>query len=241
MEATVDAQLRADDVAFTESDAALIRVIAEAGSVSGAAATLGRSRARALARIETLEEAFGPLVDRQRGGQSGGGSELTDAGETVLARFDRLQASLAGTAAVAECVLSGRVTDRTGELGVIETDAGTIQARLIGRPGRDPPDKGSLVQVSVRSDAVTLHDPSAPPAADATSARNHFEGVVAAVDRGDAIATVTVSVPPECPITAVLTHESLDRLGLGEGVPVVLTFKATATRATPVPGDDGST
>ena len=231
MEATVDAQLRADDVAFTESDAALIRAIAEAGSVSGAATTLGRSRARALARIETLEEAFGPLVDRQRGGQSGGGSELTDAGETVLARFDRLQASLAGTAAVAECVLSGRVTDRTGELGVIETDAGTIQARLLGRPGRDPPDVGSLVQVSVRSDAVTVQAPEDTPPLDGTSARNRFEGTVTAIDPGTAIVTVTVDIGGSESLVALLTQDSRERLALETGSPVVVFFKATATRA----------
>mgnify|MGYP000383302938 CR=1 FL=1 len=238
MDSGVDAQLRADGVSFTAADAALLSAIAEHGSVSGAAAALGRSRARALDRVDTLESAFGPLVERQRGGASGGGSELTETARELLARFERLRAALDGAAGVAESVLAGTVVERDGELGVVETEAGQVRALLVAD---DPVAVGQRVQVSIRSDAVTLHDPSAPPAADATSARNHFEGVVAAVDRGDAIATVTVSVPPECPITAVLTHESLDRLGLGEGVPVVLTFKATATRATPVPGDDGST
>jgi len=49
-------------------DAALLRAVHEAGSVAGAASELGRSRARALLRIEALEGAFGTLVERRRGG-----------------------------------------------------------------------------------------------------------------------------------------------------------------------------
>lgn len=235
MDSGVDAQLRAEGVSFTAEDAALLDAIDEHGSVSGAAAALGRSRARALDRVDTLEAAFGALVDRQRGGATGGGSELTDTGRELLARFERLRAALDGTAGVAESVLAGTVVERDGELGVVETEAGPVRALLVAD---DSVAVGQRVQVSIRSDAVTLHDPAAPPAADATSARNHFSGTVAGVGRGESVATVTVSVPPDCSIAAVLTHDSLDRLALDEGAPVVLTFKATATRATPVPGGD---
>jgi len=56
------------DAEFDGRDAALLRAVHEAGSVAGAASELGRSRARALLRIEALEGAFGTLVERRRRG-----------------------------------------------------------------------------------------------------------------------------------------------------------------------------
>lgn len=234
MDATVDAQLRAEGVTFDVGDAELLRAVADAGSVSGASEALGRSRARALRRIETLETEFGALVERQRGGATGGGSELTATARELLARFDRLQAALAGTANVEECTIPGAVTARDGELCVVDTDAGEVRARATGRPGRQQPDVDATVQVSVRSDAVTLHAPGEAPEADATSARNRFAGTVGAVEVGAAIGQVTVDVGTPDPMVALLTAESLDRLALDPGDPVVVSFKATATRALPV-------
>lgn len=230
MDATVDAQLRADDISFTAADAELLRAVGDAGSVSGATDALGRSRARALNRIEVLEGAFGSLVERQRGGAAGGGSELTATARDLLARFDRLRAALAGTANAEECVLYGTVTDRDGAFCLVDTDAGGVRARLVDHPERTLAGD-SRVQVSVRSDTVTLHAPTDAPGADATSARNRFEGVVVDVDRSTAIGRVTVDVGTEEPLIALLTDESLDRLELDAGDAVVASFKATATRA----------
>jgi len=231
MDATVDAQLRADGTTFTAADARLLRAVAETGSVSGAAADLGRSRARALERIETLEAGFGALVERHRGGASGGGSDLTDEAQSLLTRFDRLRATLAGTASVEERVLPGTVRDQEGELGVVDTAAGAVRARLVAPPDREPPRVGDDVQVGIRSDAVTLLAPADSPPADSTSARNRFEGAVVEIDSGTAVARVAVDVGGPEALVATLTHESLDRLALDAGDQVVVTFKATATRA----------
>lgn len=232
MEATVDAQLRADGVAFTAADAALLRAVDEAGSVSGASDALGRSRARALDRIDELEGAFGSLVERRRGGSTGGGSELTGTAGDLLARFDRLRAAVAGTASVEECVVRGTVLERDGELGIVATDAGDLRARLVAVTG-DPPAAGDRVQVSVRSDAVTIHDPADAPAAGATSARNRFEGTVVEVDRGAAVGRVSVDIGTAEPVVALLTAESFDRLDPRRDDRVVVSFKATATQALP--------
>lgn len=231
MDATVDAQLQAGEVRFCDDDATLLRAIRDAGSVSAAAERLGRSRARALDRIETLEDAFGSLVERRRGGAGGGGSDLTDRATDLLTRFDRLRAAVAGTANVAERVLPGTVVERDGELGVVDTDPGPVRARLVATPDRAPPTVDSRVQVGIRSDAVTLHAPADSPPADGTSARNRFEGTVVDLDRGTAVASVEVDVGGPAPLVALLTHESLDRLSLEPGASVVVTFKATATRA----------
>ncbi|PSQ04690.1 molybdenum-binding protein [Halobacteriales archaeon QS_6_71_20] len=229
--AAFEASLVADGATFDARDAALLRAVAAAGSVSGAAAELGRSRARALSRLETLEAAFGDLVQRRRGGADGGGSRLTADARALLARFDRLTAALSGTAGAAESVFEGRVADREGELAVVDADAGSVRALAVGDP---EPAAGDPVQVSVGADAVTLHDPAETPPADATSARNRFTGVATAVERGDAVVRVDVDVGAGGPLRALVTVDSADRLGLAAGSDVVASFKATATRVTAV-------
>ena len=251
-----EAYLSADDVSFGPADAALLRAIAEHGSVSGAASTLGRSRSRSLARLEALEDAYGPLVERRRGGAGGGGSRLTDGARDLLERFDRLWAALSGTAGVEETVMRGVVTRREGELGLVETDAGTVRALVVAARTPDDAanvDAGTPVQVSVPADAVTLHTPADAPRAGATSARNRFEGRVADVDRGEAVVRVAVDASDAgmsgtedadanasgvggvtVRLLALVTTESADRLDLSPDDGVVASFKATATRATPV-------
>jgi len=245
MDVGVEAQLQVDEVTFGAADAELLRAIAEQGSVLGAAEALGRSRARALNHIEELEAELGPLVERQRGGAGGGGSRLTGEARTLLARFDRVRATLSGTANVEEAVLGGTVVEREGEFGLVETDAGTVRALLVdGTPtdedgetdgAGDTPaelDAGVRVQVSVRADTVTLHDPTDAPRESATSARNRFSGTVTAVDTGESVARVAVDIGAAVPLLALVTLESLDRLDLEPGAAVVAAFKSTATRAT---------
>lgn len=251
MDAGFDARLREGGGTFDDRDATLLRAVDEAGSLNAAATDLGRSYARAHERLTDLEAAFGPLVERQRGGAGGGGSRLTPNGHRLLARFDRLRATLAGTTTVEETVLAGRVVDRDGELATVETPAGTLRALA--------PDVDA-VQVAVRADAVTLHAPDDAPPAGGTSARNRFAGRVAQVDRGASVALVTVALDAPDPsdesvasddttptppadrteddgptLAALVTTDSVDRLGLATGTPVVATLKATATRATPAP------
>lgn len=227
-EAAAIARLRADDVTFDADDAALLDAIAQTGSVSGAASELGRSRARALARLESLESGFGVLVERTRGGAGGGGSELTETARDLLARFGRLQATLAGTAGAGETTLTGEVTAVDGELADVTVDAGPVRALVTG-----PVSVGDAAEVGVRADVVTLHAPDDTPEPDATSARNRFSGRVTDVDRGESVAQVGVDVGAARPVRALVTVESVDRLDLAPGRPVVVSFKATATRATP--------
>ncbi len=224
-DADFDARLRADDVAFTDRDATLLRRVDATGSLNRAADDLGRSYSRAHDRVKALEAAFGPLVERQRGGSSGGGSTLTDRARDVLGRFERLRAGYAAVAETSEAVLDGTVAGRDGELGTVRTAAGTVRAIV-------PPDRDA-VQVTVRADAVTLHNDSEDPPAGVTSARNRFDGTVVAVDRGEAVSHVTVDVGGGERLFALVTDVSRRELALEPGREVVASFKATATRATP--------
>lgn len=231
MDADVTPELRAGEVSFGAADARLLRAIDDQGSVSAAADALGRSRPRATGRLDDLEAAFGSLVERTRGGAGGGGTDLTPGAHDLLARFDRLRAALSGVAAAEESVLEGRAVDRDGELSTVATPVGDLRALA--------PDGADRVQLSIRADAVTLHAPEEAPPAGGTSARNRLTGSVRAVERGESVAHVRLAVTGadgSVPLVALVTTESVDRLDVTAGSEVVATFKATATRATELPG-----
>jgi len=61
------------------------------------------------------------------------------------------------------------------------------------------------------------------------SAQNHLTGTVASVSRLGNRVRVTLG-----PLTAEVTAESAERLGIREGEPLVATWKATATRLVPL-------
>ncbi len=87
--------------------------------------------------------------------------------------------------------------------------------------------------MSLRADAVTLHDPDETPTENAMSARNRFDGHVHSIDRGDSISLVSVDVEAEDHLYALVTEESRERLKAEPERQIVASFKATATRATP--------
>ncbi|WP_435333984.1 TOBE domain-containing protein [Haloarchaeobius sp. TZWWS8] len=226
-----EAGLRAGDVTFDTADAELLRAIDETGSLNRAADRLGRSYARALDRLQSLEDGFGSLVERRRGGAGGGGSELTSLARDLLGRFDRLRTAFAGVATVEETVLDGRVVSRDGELGTVETSVGAVRALVPSDPSVTD------VQVSIRADSITLHAPDDAPDAGGTSARNRFTGTVLAVEAGESVATASVDVGGETALSALVTTDSVARMGLEDGRPVVATTKATTTRAVQAPSE----
>jgi molybdate transport system regulatory protein len=221
-------RIESGDVVFDARDATLLRAVDDHGSLNAAATALERSFAHAQRRVVELEEAFGSLVERRRGGAGGGGSELTERARDLLARFDRLGAEFAGVADAVLSVFPGEVVEGRGELATVETVAGTVLTLV---PQDVTPE--TAVEVSVRADAVTVELPEEAPAPDATSARNRFEGRVAEVVRGESIGRVSVDVGTETPLWALVTTDSLDRMALAVGDAVVVSFKATATRALP--------
>ncbi|OTF01116.1 TOBE domain-containing protein [Halorubrum sp. SD683] len=242
------AALIEDGVEFDGRDAALLRAVDAAGSVAGAASELGRSRARALTRIETLEDAYGTLVERRRGGEGGGGSRLAASARGLLDRYDRLQAVLAATASVPETVLDGTVAAVDGELAVVDTPVGELSGLHGGTVDDEGADDGAdggavavgdAVQVRIGADAVTVNDAANAVDPDATSARNRLAGRVSRIGSGETVSTVRIVVEPvdrggtddaAVEVAALITAESIDRLGLAPGDPVSLRWKATATR-----------
>ena len=209
-------------IEFDERDVTLLREIDETGSVAKASTNLGRSRARALSRIEELESAFGDLVERNRGGSGGGGSRLTANGTRLLNQYERLQVALSATARVPETVLEGSVVSVSGELADVNTSVGTVRGL------HDGVEPGDVLQVRIGADSITVLDPRADLGADSTSARNNLSGTVVDIERGETVRSIHVDVNGAT-FCVLVTEESANRLELTEGREVVLTWKATAT------------
>ena len=225
-----DAYIRSDGVTLDANDADLLRAIDREGSLNNAASALGRSYAHAQRRVVELEEAFGSLTERHRGGPDGGGSELTGTATDLLAAFERTRTGFEGIADIAETVLVGEIVDTDGELVTVETDAGAVYALAPGADG--------TVQLSIRADAVTLTTPDDTPVPERTSARNRFSGRVRRIESGERIARIAVDIGTEEPLLALVTEDSRQKLGLEDGRDVVASFKATATRGTAIRSDE---
>lgn len=224
LDAGFDAQLDKEGVRFTERDVQLLQAVHEHGSLNKAADALGRSYSRSQQRIVELEDAFGQLVDRQRGGSGGGGSSLTDTADRLLEEFDRLQVEFTGVTEVEETVLRGTVVDSDGKLGTVETEAGPVRAIV---PATTPD-----VRVAIRADAITLHPVEGVPETK-TSARNKFRGEVREITTSDELAGVTLDIGGETALNVLVTQSSIATLDLTPGDEAVASFKATATRAFP--------
>ena len=75
----------------------LLRLIAELGSINAAARTMGLSFRRAWSSLRAMEEKLGfPLLLREKGGQGGGRSSLTQEARELLEKFNRLRRGING-------------------------------------------------------------------------------------------------------------------------------------------------
>jgi molybdate transport system regulatory protein len=78
-------------VVLSEWRAALLRGVAETGSLAGAAARLDVPYRTAWTRLREIEAGLGfKVLETQSGGADGGGSTLTPAAQDVLERFSRV-------------------------------------------------------------------------------------------------------------------------------------------------------
>jgi molybdopterin-binding protein len=69
--------------------------------------------------------------------------------------------------------------------------------------------------------------PSRHPAGDALSARNRFPGVVRSVEIDGVMALVEIEAGPHL-VTAAVTRDAVEELGLAPGVPATAAVKATS-------------
>ena len=98
--------------------------------------------------------------------------------------------------------------DRAGKLRTVRDDAGRR---------RVPPD-----EVERLAGRPTRH-----AAGDSLSARNRFPGVVRSVEVDGVMALVEIEAGPHL-VTAAVTRDAVEELGLAPGVPATATVKATS-------------
>jgi molybdate transport system regulatory protein len=84
--------LLGEAIALGPGKAALLATIAQAGSISAAARSMGMSYRRAWNLVDEMNRAFrAPLVTSEAGGRRGGGAVVTDIGNDVLMRYRRME------------------------------------------------------------------------------------------------------------------------------------------------------
>lgn len=82
-----------DHIALGPGKVELLARIAATGSISEAARQMSMSYNRAWLHIQDINKSFKtPLVTSLRGGNTGGGAGLTDAGQQVLELYQKLEA-----------------------------------------------------------------------------------------------------------------------------------------------------
>ncbi|QID19496.1 LysR family transcriptional regulator [Nitrogeniibacter mangrovi] len=210
----------------------------------------------AIDAMNNLAEA--PLVVRATGGRNGGGTRLTDHGRRTVALYraldDEYQAALArlterlGEAEAQDVdqfrLLLRRLSMKTSArnqfagtvVGLVEGEVDfEVQIRL------DAHTEVVAVITGESAEALGLHiggDITALVKSSSvllltdrrlrTSARNHLWGEVTRIHAGPVNAEVTLALPGGRSVCAVITHDSVAKLGLQVGQPACAVFKASA-------------
>jgi molybdate transport system regulatory protein len=79
-------------IAFGPGKADLLELVAETGSIGGAASRMGMSYMRAWSLIQAMNKCFKrPVIETVRGGHKRGGAELTENGRRALELYRRME------------------------------------------------------------------------------------------------------------------------------------------------------
>ncbi|MDZ4096755.1 MAG: winged helix-turn-helix domain-containing protein [Paracoccaceae bacterium] len=101
-----------EDAMLGPGKAELLEHIRATGSISAAGRAMKMSYKRAWMLVDAMNTTFNaPLVDSTRGGPNGGGAVLTEAGDTVLACYRRIEARVAEAAAREIATLNAMLRD----------------------------------------------------------------------------------------------------------------------------------
>lgn len=233
---------------------ALLRAVAEHGSITQAAKAFGMSYKAAWTAINTMNELSGtPLVERVTGGRGGGSTQLTEQGRRLVERYGQIdqvhqrflrlldQETMDLTQAFSFLkVLNMKTSARNQWVGTVSAIRGGAVndevelslpggARLVAIVTRDSTEALALklqqtVIALVKSSAVML----ATDLGEARlSARNRLDGRVLAVKPGSVNAEVTVDTTDGLPVVAIVSQSTVAELGLAPGAPVTVLVKAS--------------
>lgn len=235
---------------------ALLEKVAELGSITAAAKALGISYKGAWEAVEALNNmSEAPLVERSVGGSGGGGTRLTPHGEQVLSLLRDLDTDFQGLLAAmgggrgrfdrfyryfqlmrrwnmktsARNQFLGTVTRATrGAVNsevILDIGGGDSLAAIITNTSLDNLGLAPGVEAHALIKApwvIVTTDEGMK-----TSARNRLCGVVSRCVTGAVNGEVIIDLPGGKVVTAIITNDSIESLGLREGVRACALIKAS--------------
>ena len=235
---------------------ALLEKVAELGSITAAAKAVGISYKGAWEAIEALNNmSEAPLVERSTGGSGGGGTRLTRHGEKVLSLlrdldtdFQGLLAAMGGGRGRFDRFYSYfqlmrrwsmKTSARNQFLGtVVKTTRGAVNSEVILDIGGGDSLAAIITNTSLDNlglaPGIEAHALIKAPwvivttdEGMKTSARNRLCGVVSRCVAGAVNGEVIIDLPGGKSVTAIITNDSIESLGLKEGVRACALIKAS--------------
>jgi molybdate transport system regulatory protein len=233
---------------------ALLRAVAEQGSITRAAKAVGMSYKAAWTAIDAMNRAAGrPLVLGNTGGRGGGSTTLTDLGRRLLRRHalldelhQRFVALMAGAALDLDRefsllqILNMKTTARNQFLGTVSAlRPGAVNdeveltlpggARLVAIVTRDSSTALGLAMGLPAIALVPAHHVLLATGLEGAqvSARNRLPGRVLGVTAGAVNSEVTLALDGGGELHAIVTAASVAALGLAPGVCATALVKAS--------------
>ena len=232
----------------------LLEAIEKHGSINSAAKAVGMSYKGAWDAIDAMNnQSEKPLVVRTTGGRHGGGTQLTGHGKRIVSLFrageteyqailDDLVAKMEHFDAFQQIVrrFSMRTSARNQFFGSIERlTRGAVNADV--RIAIDGKNRIAAVVTLESADVLGLEvgmevyalvkAPSVMLATDPGgkfSAENRFFGKVERIHAGAVNSEVILSLDGGKTVTSIVTHETLGRMGLAEGMEACALFSASS-------------
>lgn len=233
----------------------LLAALSLTGSLQKAAKASGYSYKGAWLVLDAAQAlTHAPLVDAATGGAGGGGTRLTAAGHALLAAWRELQARharfLHEQAAWLETQpalgallkrMSMKTTARNqffGRIAAITPGPATTTVSVALDGGQEvtaslTTQAAQELQVHAGQEALALVKSSEVVLVTdfggyRLSARNQLAGTVSRVQRGAVSSLIGVTLPGGAVVTASVTNDAVDALGLAAGQPATAVFKAYA-------------
>ena len=233
----------------------LLQALDQTGSINRAARTAGLSYKGAWLLLENAcNLANEPLLHTATGGAGGGGTTLTDAAHGLLEAWQSLQSEhrdflrlqeqrLAHLPALNGLLrrLSMKTTARNQFAGTVKAvQVGPVSAEVTialkaggeiaaamtsGAAERLKLKKGKEALAIIKSSAIVLVTDFAGWQ---LSARNQLAGTVSRIEKGAVSSLVVLTLPGGVSLTASVTNEGVEGLGLAVGSPATAVFKAYA-------------
>ncbi len=234
---------------------ALLEALEATGSINKAARTAGLSYKGAWMMLEAAcNLANEPLLETATGGSGGGGTTLTPAARALLEAWRTLQTEqreflrtqelrLAQLPALAGLLrrMSMKTTARNqfaGTVSAVETGPVSASVTVALKSGEEITatmtaaaakrlklKKGQEAIALIKASAVVLVTDFAGWQ---LSARNQLAGTISRIERGAVSSLVVLTLPGGAAITATVTNEGAEALGLAVGTPATAVFKAYA-------------